>query len=135
MADAGATHGALAGHSSHCLDGLFSEISTGDGQNERHTLYVSIADCRAAPSAIVPVRTSRRNAQDPLFCRPEMIPAAEPQGAHQHEKWRADSKRRAPESMCTEAFALSDIWLAARRCVGHIGLTGDVAEWLKAAVC
>jgi hypothetical protein len=25
--------------------------------------------------------------------------------------------------------------LAARRCVGHIGLTGDVAEWLKAAVC
>jgi hypothetical protein len=25
--------------------------------------------------------------------------------------------------------------LAARPCVGHIGLTGDVAEWLKAAVC
>jgi hypothetical protein len=25
--------------------------------------------------------------------------------------------------------------LAARRCVGHIGHTGDVAEWLKAAVC
>jgi hypothetical protein len=25
--------------------------------------------------------------------------------------------------------------LAAQRCVGHIGLTGDVAEWLKAAVC
>jgi hypothetical protein len=37
--------------------------------------------------------------------------------------------------MCTEAFALPDIWLAAQRCVGHIGLTGDVAEWLKAAVC
>jgi hypothetical protein len=25
--------------------------------------------------------------------------------------------------------------LAARPCVGHIGLNGDVAEWLKAAVC
>jgi hypothetical protein len=25
--------------------------------------------------------------------------------------------------------------LAAQRCVGHIGRTGDVAEWLKAAVC
>jgi hypothetical protein len=25
--------------------------------------------------------------------------------------------------------------LAARRHVGHIGLVGDVAEWLKAAVC
>jgi hypothetical protein len=25
--------------------------------------------------------------------------------------------------------------LAARPCVGHIRLTGDVAEWLKAAVC
>jgi hypothetical protein len=25
--------------------------------------------------------------------------------------------------------------LAAQRLVGHIGLTGDVAEWLKAAVC
>jgi hypothetical protein len=25
--------------------------------------------------------------------------------------------------------------LAARPCVGHIGLTGAVAEWLKAAVC
>jgi hypothetical protein len=25
--------------------------------------------------------------------------------------------------------------LAARRCVGHIGRIGDVAEWLKAAVC
>ena len=25
--------------------------------------------------------------------------------------------------------------LAAQRCVGHIRLTGDVAEWLKAAVC
>jgi hypothetical protein len=25
--------------------------------------------------------------------------------------------------------------LAARRSVGHIGIYGDVAEWLKAAVC
>jgi hypothetical protein len=25
--------------------------------------------------------------------------------------------------------------LAARRCVGHIGRNGAVAEWLKAAVC
>jgi hypothetical protein len=25
--------------------------------------------------------------------------------------------------------------LAARPCVGHIGLNGAVAEWLKAAVC
>jgi hypothetical protein len=25
--------------------------------------------------------------------------------------------------------------LAARACVGHIDFTGDVAEWLKAAVC
>ena len=25
--------------------------------------------------------------------------------------------------------------LAGRPCVGHIGLNGDVAEWLKAAVC
>jgi len=25
--------------------------------------------------------------------------------------------------------------LAARRRLGHIGLAGDVAEWLKAAVC
>jgi hypothetical protein len=29
----------------------------------------------------------------------------------------------------------SHLALAAQRCVGHIGLTGDVAEWLKAAVC
>ena len=29
----------------------------------------------------------------------------------------------------------SNLSLAARPCVGHIGLNGDVAEWLKAAVC
>jgi hypothetical protein len=28
-----------------------------------------------------------------------------------------------------------NLLLAAHRCVGHIGLNGDVAEWLKAAVC
>jgi hypothetical protein len=31
--------------------------------------------------------------------------------------------------------APANLPLAARPCVGHIRLTGDVAEWLKAAVC
>jgi hypothetical protein len=31
--------------------------------------------------------------------------------------------------------AAPNLPLAARRRVGHIGLAGDVAEWLKAAVC
>jgi len=38
--------------------------------------------------------------------------------------------------MCTGEVTLPDnLPLAAQRCVGHIRLTGDVAEWLKAAVC
>jgi hypothetical protein len=36
--------------------------------------------------------------------------------------------------MARNAAALN-LPLAARRCVGHIGLNGAVAEWLKAAVC
>jgi hypothetical protein len=31
--------------------------------------------------------------------------------------------------------AVSNLPLAASLCVGHIGFAGDVAEWLKAAVC
>jgi hypothetical protein len=38
--------------------------------------------------------------------------------------------------MCTGEVTLPDnLPLAAQRYVGHIRLTGDVAEWLKAAVC
>jgi hypothetical protein len=33
------------------------------------------------------------------------------------------------------AFAIPESPLAGYARVGHIGLTGDVAEWLKAAVC
>jgi hypothetical protein len=36
---------------------------------------------------------------------------------------------------CIERSATKNLPLAARRRVGHIGLVGDVAEWLKAAVC
>jgi hypothetical protein len=39
---------------------------------------------------------------------------------------------RPPDFVSSHYLNLS---LAARRCVGHIGLNGDVAEWLKAAVC
>jgi hypothetical protein len=36
---------------------------------------------------------------------------------------------------CAEPSAAQNLPLAARGRVGHIGLVGDVAEWLKAAVC
>ena len=52
-------------------------------------------------------------------------------------KWQTDPARHACwELMCTGEVTLPDnLPLAAQRCVGHIRLTGDVAEWLKAAVC
>jgi hypothetical protein len=47
------------------------------------------------------------------------------------------------ENLGSEPAVIKGLWnsaalnlpLAARPHVGHIGLTGDVAEWLKAAVC
>ena len=36
---------------------------------------------------------------------------------------------------CKATCAAFDLPLAAQRGVGHIRLNGDVAEWLKAAVC
>jgi hypothetical protein len=44
-------------------------------------------------------------------------------------------RRWTHRSRCVECSAAANLPLAARRRVGHIGLVGDVAEWLKAAVC
>jgi hypothetical protein len=41
----------------------------------------------------------------------------------------------APGIAIMKRSAAQNLPLAARRRVGHIGLVGDVAEWLKAAVC
>jgi hypothetical protein len=46
--------------------------------------------------------------------------------------------RRVPVArafLLARAFLQPESPLAGCRRVGHIGLTGDVAEWLKAAVC
>ena len=51
---------------------------------------------------------------------------------HAQNKGVAILPSRPPDFVSSHYLNLS---LAARRCVGHIGLNGDVAEWLKAAVC
>jgi hypothetical protein len=48
---------------------------------------------------------------------------------------RKEAAARGPAAACEANCATSSSALAAQRLVGHIGLTGDVAEWLKAAVC
>ena len=45
------------------------------------------------------------------------------------------SRRRADDRRFGRSINSLNLSLAARLCVGHIGLNGDVAEWLKAAVC
>jgi hypothetical protein len=40
-----------------------------------------------------------------------------------------------PTRFKARAEVRSNLPLAARPCVGHIGANGAVAEWLKAAVC
>ena len=55
------------------------------------------------------------------ICRP--IPADQPVMLTTRKLYSADNP------------AASNLPLAARRRVGHIGPAGDVAEWLKAAVC
>ena len=44
-------------------------------------------------------------------------------------------RRRRCSQPLRKVSKAGNLTLAARRRVGHIGLTGDVAEWLKAAVC
>jgi hypothetical protein len=46
-----------------------------------------------------------------------------------------DSPGGGHEPLIVRNSAAPNLPLAARPGVGHIGLTGDVAEWLKAAVC
>jgi hypothetical protein len=46
-----------------------------------------------------------------------------------------DSPGGGHEPLIVRNSATRNLPLAARPGVGHIGLTGDVAEWLKAAVC
>jgi hypothetical protein len=46
-----------------------------------------------------------------------------------------DSPGGGHELLIVRNSATRNLPLAARPGVGHIGLTGDVAEWLKAAVC
>jgi hypothetical protein len=62
---------------------------------------------------------------------------------NRHETWRPTSRKRLHfQQDCPittwigpGTLTAANLVLAARARVGHIGLAGDVAEWLKAAVC
>src|SRR5437773_10579244 len=74
-------------------------------------------------------------------CRSNLRDSRAPDAFHAVAFWtRTEPRCGCASSASRDAFrALSlnhlNLSLAARPCVGHIGLNGDVAEWLKAAVC
>jgi hypothetical protein len=82
------------------------------------------------------VKSTRRTGLRPPARRPWIlrVRGSRRAGTRDASPWRAPSPGTF-DSLHFTSCAECNLALAARPRVGHIGRTGDVAEWLKAAVC